>query len=170
MSKTRRHKMGTKLFGTWKGKLVQGTYVGYERGAWDREMVKLSLRREMHQGSEVWAGGESIPLDDLKDAMTEDQYWDRETHRTHCCVLHRCKYSDVNCPVVRRKVKQSGICERCDEEGIKKIPDPDAPNYDLYGMNERKLRREVIRLRTLLKESRFQQAILKLRTPRRKRK
>ena len=36
-------------------------------------------------------------------------------HRTHCCILHGCKYGDdKNCPVVNSIVKQEYICETCD--------------------------------------------------------
>lgn len=70
-----------------------------------------------------------------------------ETHRTHCCVLHGCKYSTRNCPVVKRKCKQESACEYCEAEGVEGVPDPDAPNYDLLKMTERQLRDEVVRLR-----------------------
>ena len=40
-------------------------------------------------------------------------------HRTHCCVLHGCKYGDEDCPVWNKKIKQDYPCEECgwvDEE------------------------------------------------------
>jgi hypothetical protein len=70
-----------------------------------------------------------------------------ETHRTHCCVLHGCKYSSKDCPVVRRKVVQEAICERCEALGLVGVPDPDDANYDVLTMTEGELRAEVIRLR-----------------------
>lgn len=42
-------------------------------------------------------------------------------HRTHCCVIHGCKYGDEDCPVVLKEVKQEYLCEDCDSDyGIKK--------------------------------------------------
>jgi len=68
-------------------------------------------------------------------------------HVTHCCVLHGCKYASPRCPVVKRKVKQESPCEYCEDDGVVGIPDPDAPNYDLFKMSEWDLRQEVIKLR-----------------------
>jgi DNA-directed RNA polymerase subunit RPC12/RpoP len=42
-------------------------------------------------------------------------------HKTHCCVLHGCKYGDSDCPVTSGEIKQSYICEDCDNIGIKKV-------------------------------------------------
>ena len=42
-------------------------------------------------------------------------------HRTHCCVLHGCKYGDQDCPVVNGEIKQDYTCESCDMDGIKNI-------------------------------------------------
>jgi len=44
-------------------------------------------------------------------------------HRTHCCVLHGCKYGDEDCPVVSGEIKQDYTCESCDMDGIKKVED-----------------------------------------------
>jgi len=44
-------------------------------------------------------------------------------HRTHCCVLHGCKYSDDDCPVVSGEIKQDYTCESCDMDGIKQVED-----------------------------------------------
>lgn len=44
-------------------------------------------------------------------------------HRTHCCVIHGCKYGDHNCPVETGRVKQAYVCEDCESLGIKKISD-----------------------------------------------
>jgi len=44
-------------------------------------------------------------------------------HRTHCCVLHGCKYGDKDCPVVNGEIKQDYTCELCDMDGIKKVDD-----------------------------------------------
>lgn len=35
----------------------------------------------------------------------------RGTHRTHCCIVHGCKYGDNSCPVVSGEVKQAYDCE-----------------------------------------------------------
>lgn len=42
-------------------------------------------------------------------------------HVSHCCVLHRCKYGDEECPVKQKQVKQVYPCEFCDEEGFQNI-------------------------------------------------
>ena len=42
-------------------------------------------------------------------------------HRTHCCVLHGCKYGDEDCPVENEEIKQDYICESCSMDGIKKV-------------------------------------------------
>jgi hypothetical protein len=36
-----------------------------------------------------------------------------ETHSTHCCIKHGCKYGDENCPVIIGKVPQRFICGQC---------------------------------------------------------
>lgn len=35
-------------------------------------------------------------------------------HRTHCCIVHGCKYGDKDCPVVLGKALQEYLCEDCD--------------------------------------------------------
>jgi len=77
---------------------------------------------------------------------------DRCVHTEHCCVLHGCKYSDEDCPVVLRTKRQSYLCEQCDDDHIKDIPDPAHEDYDVLEMHEFRLRDEVRRLRRLLRE------------------
>ncbi len=36
-------------------------------------------------------------------------------HRTHCCVIHGCKYGDFECPVEKGMIKQDYPCESCSE-------------------------------------------------------
>lgn len=72
-------------------------------------------------------------------------------HRTHCCVLHGCKYSDHDCPVSNRIIVQDHPCESCHMDGINKIPDPDDPDFDVLTMTEGQLREEVLKLRKLLR-------------------
>jgi len=43
------------------------------------------------------------------------------THRTHCCVIHGCKYGHPECPVENKKLEQDFICEQCDADGINSI-------------------------------------------------
>lgn len=76
--------------------------------------------------------------------------WDSQCEG-HCCVLHGCKYGHDDCVVVTQKSKQDSRCERCWEEGIKKIPNPKAQNYDLLKMGERELRRGLIKARAEIK-------------------
>lgn len=42
-------------------------------------------------------------------------------HKTHCCVIHGCKYGDEDCPVVGGEIEQQYTCEYCDFDGIKSI-------------------------------------------------
>lgn len=78
-----------------------------------------------------------------------------ETHRTHCCVLHGCKYGDGRkCPVEARLTKQAYRCERCDDDGLHAIPDPDDPDYDLLKMSDRKLLKTAKFLRDLVRKRR----------------
>jgi len=45
-------------------------------------------------------------------------------HRTHCCILHGCKYGDpAECPVVDGEVEQEYLCEYCERENIKSVED-----------------------------------------------
>jgi len=44
-------------------------------------------------------------------------------HRTHCCILHGCKYGDENCPVILGNVEQGYLCEECDADGLKHVDD-----------------------------------------------
>lgn len=37
-------------------------------------------------------------------------------HKTHCCILHGCKYGDHDCPVVNAEVRQDYFCETCSFE------------------------------------------------------
>lgn len=34
-------------------------------------------------------------------------------HRSHCCVIHGCKYGDRDCPVVSGEIAQEGPCDVC---------------------------------------------------------
>lgn len=36
-------------------------------------------------------------------------------HETHCCILHGCKYNDVDCPVELALIKQKYTCESCND-------------------------------------------------------
>lgn len=42
-------------------------------------------------------------------------------HRTHCCILHGCKYGDELCPVETGVVTQDFVCEDCESEGIETV-------------------------------------------------
>lgn len=43
-------------------------------------------------------------------------------HRTHCCLLHGCKYGqDDTCPVVQQDVVQDYVCEDCIDYGIEYV-------------------------------------------------
>jgi len=37
----------------------------------------------------------------------------RETHKSHCCVRHGCKYGEPDCPVASGEVEQLYDCESC---------------------------------------------------------
>ncbi len=49
--------------------------------------------------------------------------------RTHCCLLHGCKYRDTNCPVANGVVKQEYLCEQCSWIGLTSVDD--VKRYDL---------------------------------------
>jgi hypothetical protein len=36
-----------------------------------------------------------------------------EACRTHCCIIHGCKYGHEDCPVIIGKIKQEHICIDC---------------------------------------------------------
>jgi hypothetical protein len=44
-----------------------------------------------------------------------------DVHAAHCCLLHGCKYGNIDCPVVLGKVDQKYTCESCDEDEIKSV-------------------------------------------------
>jgi hypothetical protein len=62
-----------------------------------------------------------------KDPPKEPEGWG--VHRTHCCILHGCKYSDDDCPVANKKTTQAYPCEQCGliTEGYGGPPDPEEP-------------------------------------------
>jgi hypothetical protein len=41
-----------------------------------------------------------------------------ETHVTHCCKLHGCKYGDKDCPVENGELEQKYLCEYCSMDNI----------------------------------------------------
>jgi hypothetical protein len=77
-----------------------------------------------------------------------------ECHRTHCCVLHGCKYCSPRCPVIKRKVVQDSRCEDCHDDGLKTVPDPNDKDYDVLKMNDRQLRKALIAARTEIRQLR----------------
>jgi hypothetical protein len=81
--------------------------------------------------------------------MNEDEII---AHKNHCCVLHGCKYHSEECPVTRRSIKQADICEDCDVAGLRHVPDPSDPDYDVLEMSEVQLRDEALRLRKILRK------------------
>ena len=46
----------------------------------------------------------------------DKKYWGVHIH--HCCVIHGCKYMDLDCPVVLKQVKQDHLCEDCDDQEL----------------------------------------------------
>jgi len=46
--------------------------------------------------------------------IVEDPLDKHRSCRTHCCIVHGCKYGHRDCPVVLGEVKQEYICEQCD--------------------------------------------------------
>lgn len=47
-------------------------------------------------------------------------------HRTHCCIMHYCKYGDDDCPVTTGEILQDHLCEFCKDTFFNqdhKIPD-----------------------------------------------
>ena len=35
------------------------------------------------------------------------------THRSHCCLIHGCKYGEFDCPVQNKFINQTDSCENC---------------------------------------------------------
>jgi len=50
-------------------------------------------------------------------------------HRTHCCILHGCKYGDKDCPVVNAEILQEYLCEDCSDNFFDL--DEEDPNVDM---------------------------------------
>ena len=48
---------------------------------------------------------------------------------SHCCVIHGCKYSDDDCPVVLEKEAQLGACYDCYEDHKDPPPEYDDAHY-----------------------------------------
>lgn len=46
-------------------------------------------------------------------SISEEQWG---VHRTHCCIVHGCKYMDDDCPVVLGIIKQDYECEFCKDD------------------------------------------------------
>lgn len=68
-------------------------------------------------------------------------------HQSHCCVLHGCKYGTPRCPVVKQKVVQDYRCEDCEDEGLRTVPNPNDPDYDVLKMSDRQLRKALVEAR-----------------------
>lgn len=43
------------------------------------------------------------------------------SHKTHCCVIHGCKYCDDDCPVENNKIPQTYPCEDCERCSISEL-------------------------------------------------
>ncbi len=57
-------------------------------------------------------------LDELQDGRSATKSitkLEQGVHRTHCCVVHGCKYGHPECPVVFDDLKQDYVCEECSE-------------------------------------------------------
>ena len=65
----------------------------------DVENVQTIFKKE--DNSETWI---EVP------PLSEEKYG---VHRTHCCVIHGCKYGDLECPVEKGIIKQDYPCESC---------------------------------------------------------
>lgn len=63
-------------------------------------------------------------------------------HKSHCCVLHGCKYGDEDCPVVLKEIVQLYLCEECDYEGIESV---EALKYSGFTVEEKKKVIELIK-------------------------
>lgn len=44
-------------------------------------------------------------------------------HKSHCCILHGCKYNECDCPVNAGEITQSYICEECFDDGLSSLKD-----------------------------------------------
>lgn len=67
-----------------------------------------------------------MKITDLDGKVIEMNDRQVNTHASHCCILHGCKYGpDETCPVCRGYIKQKYPCEECDDyqEKINKLID-----------------------------------------------
>jgi hypothetical protein len=150
----------------WDGKKLRG-YVPTEGNPWNTYTGRafgndeeFDLKNAKDRWPQELAGCDCVdPTDfDYVEEKIQNDILDRivpkpenvpekDVHTEHCCVLHGCKYGNDDCPVQLGDKKQSFPCETCDADGIKRVPDPDDPHYDVLSMNDNELRDEVIRLR-----------------------
>lgn len=49
-------------------------------------------------------------------ATAQEQPSPSGAHAGHCCILHGCKYGDIQCPVLNGSAEQEGPCEYCCED------------------------------------------------------
>jgi len=64
------------------------------------------------------------------------QFIEGQTHKSHCCILHGCKYGEKECPVVIGDIEQEEICEYCGIEGIKAVEELQEVRSQRIGVNE----------------------------------
>jgi hypothetical protein len=73
-------------------------------------MFFLLRIKNLHKKDKIWYNS-SIENDKREKKMMEVDHIG--VHRTHCCVLHGCKYGDKDCPVANEVIKQDYLCEDC---------------------------------------------------------
>lgn len=60
-----------------------------------------------------------------------------KVHVRHCCIIHGCKYGELDCPVSIGRLKQKYPCEWCMEDGIdiNEFQDPLEPHKETVKNN-----------------------------------
>lgn len=105
------------------GKVHQATYGKTDRdagmAAMDGEKISAMLRALPTSLEDAIIAGSLVRPGDIKRENTvKNRKGNDGVHRTHCCILHGCKYGSSDCPVETGKIKQEFVCETCNAEGF----------------------------------------------------
>lgn len=103
------------------GKIHQVTYgktdMDAGMAALDGEKISAMLEALPVSLEDAYAAAAIVRPGDIKEENTvKNRKGNEGVHRTHCCVLHGCKYGDDNCPVANNRIKQDYVCETCSAE------------------------------------------------------
>jgi hypothetical protein len=71
----------------------------------DRLMDDRNIKTEVKNEKGQW----------VQMSLLEIQEREYGVHRTHCCLIHGCKYGDEDCPVANGIIEQEYPCEECED-------------------------------------------------------